>query len=230
MLDVVFGSLRRLSPGHLFLFARHGETVDNARRVFQGQAGSGLNRLGRVQAARLGERLRPSPPALIVASDLERAVETAQIVAAATGAPVELERGLREVDVGSWTGLGYDEVKERYPEEWAAWDRGLDVRRGGGETYRELADRVVAAVAAIAERHPPESVAGKSILLVSHGGSIRSFVARILESAPLDVLGGVANTSLTSVERLAGRTPLHRLHSWNDIAHLEGLVAEEHAD
>jgi broad specificity phosphatase PhoE len=206
----------------VLLLARHGETADNARRVFQGQGGVGLNELGRSQAARLGARLRRSPPAAIVASDLERAEETARIVAAACGAPVELERGLREIDVGQWTGKTYDQIAELFPEEWAAWEGGRDVRRGGGETSAELADRIDRAIATIADRHRETK---GPLLLVSHGGSIRSWIGRVLGLPPdgLRVLGAVSNTGLTSVER--DRRGRHRLLSWNDIAHLEGRQA-----
>lgn len=217
-----------------FYLARHGETADNARRVFQGQAGSGLNRLGRAQAARLAERMRLAPPSAIVASDLERAVETARIVSEACGIAVELDKGLREVDVGAWTGKSYEQVAELFPEQWAAWESGLDVRRGGGETYAELAERIERAIAGIAARWSDsaevEKAAVRRILVVSHGGAIKSWIAKLLglSADGLRALGGVANAGITVVERDArGR---HRIHSWNDTAHLEGLVAEEHAD
>lgn len=213
--------------GLLLSLARHGETADNASRIFQGQAGSGLNRLGRAQAERLAARVRRTPPVAIVASDLERAAETARFVGDACGLPVELDAGLREVDVGTWTGKGYDEVADLFPEEYAAWEAGLDARRGGGETYRELADRVEAAIGRIAERYAD---ARGGILVVSHGGAIKSWVAKILGVSPqgLRALAGVANTGLTVVERDARAR--HRLHSWNDTAHLEGLIAAEHSD
>lgn len=214
--------------GLVLCLARHGETNDNAARIFQGQGGCGLNRRGRAQASRLAERMRRSPPAAIVASDLERAVETAQIVSEACGVPVELDADLREVDVGAWTGKGYGEVAELFPEEWAAWEAGLDPRRGGGETYAELAARVGRAIERITARHGGDG--GARILVVSHGGAIKSWVAKLLGVSPagLRALAGVANAALTIVERDARAR--HRLHSWNDAAHLEGLVVEEHSD
>lgn len=212
--------------GLLYCLARHGETADNAARIFQGQGGSGLNRLGRAQASRLAERLRRSPPDAIFASDLERAADTARYVSEACGVPVELDPDLREVDVGAWTGKGYDAISKLYPEEWAAWEAGLDVRRGGGETYAELAERVGRALERIAGRHGD----GARVLVVSHGGAIKSWIAKLLGVAPggLRVLAGVANAALTVVERDARAR--HRLHSWNDAAHLEGLVVDEHSD
>jgi probable phosphoglycerate mutase len=221
----------------LLYLARHGETADNARRVFQGQGGRGLNRLGRAQAARLAERFRRAPPTAIVTSDLERAVETATIVSEACGVPVELDSALREVDVGTWTGKSYEEVAELFHEEWAAWESGLDVRRGGGETYAELAERIDGALVRIAARHGkrmPGEDGWRRVLVVSHGSAIKSWVAKILgvSGAGLRALGSVANAGLTIVE-LDGWDDAHRrhrLHCWNDAAHLEGLVAEEHAD
>lgn len=207
------------------VFARHGETEDNRRLVFQGQGGRGLDALGRAQARRLAERLSRDPPDVLVASDLERALETAKILAAGCARDVDLDRDLREVDVGTWTGKSHAEIERAHPEEWAAWTRGLDVRRGGGETYAELAERVERAVVRAVRDH-----AGGRILLVSHGGAIKAYVARLLgvTTEGLRALAGVGNCSLTVVERDArGRS---RLHSWNDTAHLEGLVVDEHTD
>lgn len=211
---------------HIFYLARHGETADNARRVFQGQAGSGLNRLGKAQAERLAARMARRPPHLVFASDLERAAETARFVGEACQLPVALDPALREVDVGLWTGKGYDEIHRLYPEEWAAWEAGLDVRRGGGETYAELAERIDAAITKIAAQTPD----GSHVLIVSHGGSIKSWISKILNVGPegLRALAGVANTGLTVVERDARAR--HRLHTWNDVSHLEGLVVDEHSD
>lgn len=212
-------------PPTVLVFARHGETADNRRLVFQGQTGRGLNALGRAQAERLAARLAKHPPDAIVASDLERAAETAHIVARATGLPVALDRDLREVDVGIWSGKSYREIAEQHPEEWAAWSQGIDVRRGGGETYAELAIRVERAVVAAAEVRP-----GKRILLVSHGGAIKSYVAKLLgvDAKGLRALAGVGNCGLTVIARDSeGRS---RLEAWNDTAHLEGLAVDEHTD
>src|SRR6185437_4113947 len=201
---------------HLFVLARHGETADNARRVFQGQTGSALNKLGRAQALRLAERIKRAPPDAIYASDLERAAETAGVVAKACGREVKLEPGLREVDVGAWSQKSYEEIPVLFPEEWAAWEAGIDVRRGGGETYAELATRIDDAIARIAAAEPD----GSRILIVSHGGSIKSWVAGLLgvSADGLRSLAGISNTGLSVVERdTRGR---HRLHSWNDVAHL----------
>src|SRR6478672_7369031 len=113
----------------LLYLARHGETDDNANLVFQGQGGKGLNARGRAQARRLAERMRKSRVTTIVASDLERAEETARIVSHECGVVHSVDPGLREIDIGSWQGKRHEDVPDLYPEEWAAWSAGLDIRR-----------------------------------------------------------------------------------------------------
>ena len=209
----------------LLYFARHGETDDNARLIFQGQGGKGLNSRGRAQARRLAERMRKSMVTTIVTSDLQRAMETAVIVGDACRVEPSLDPDLREVDVGRWTGKSHEEIEELYPEEWGAWANGLDLPRGGGETYAALAQRIERAVTRIAGMD-----ARDPILVVSHGGSIKSYVAKLLGVGPagLRALAGVGNAGLTVIERDdRGRV---RLHAWNDTAHLEGLLVEEQTD
>jgi broad specificity phosphatase PhoE len=209
------------------VFARHGETPDNRGLVFQGQSGKGLNARGKAQAERLAQRLSQTSvrPDVIVTSDLERAVDTARIVGAACGIEPTLDKDLREVDVGLWTGKSHEEVQDLYPDEWAAWSSGIDVRRGGGETYGELAMRIEGVVERVSRDY-----AGKRVLLVSHGGSIKSFIAKLLgvSADGMRALAGVGNCGLTILERDARAR--HRLHAWNDTAHLEGLVVDEHTD
>jgi len=205
------------------LFVRHGETDDNKNLVFQGQEGRGLNARGREQAALLAARLVKAgvKPTALVASDLERAMETAEILGAALGLAPEPDPDLREVFLGGWQKLSYAEIAQRFPEEWAAWRAGEDVRRGGGETYAELAERVARAVERVAAAHE-----GASALVVSHGAAIKSFVGRVLGiGAPgLRAFRVAVNTGVTIVERET--EPTWRLTVWNDAAHLHDAVAE----
>jgi len=209
----------------LLFFARHGETDDNANLVFQGQGGKGLNSRGRAQARRLADRMKKARVTTILASDLERADETARIVGQACEVVHSVDPDLREVDVGLWTGKGHEEIAELYPDEWAAWSAGVDLRRGGGETYSELAQRIERAVAKIVAME-----ARDPILVVSHGGSIKSYVSKLLgvSGDGMRALAGVGNCGLTVIEQDSrGRV---RLHTWNDTAHLEGLLVEEQTD
>jgi probable phosphoglycerate mutase len=198
------------------LLARHGQTDANAGQVFQGQTGGPLNEVGRTQAEKLAKRLRTSGASIVYASDLLRAVETATFVADALGVPLREDRTLREVDVGAWSGVSLDDVKRRFPEEYAAWHAGIDIRRGGGETYGELAHRLRRAVVSIAAAHP-----GQTVVVVSHGAALRALGCSVLGIEPPGPksLAGVRNTALAEIVAEEGSL---RLLSWNDAAHLEG--------
>jgi phosphoserine phosphatase len=153
------------------LLARHGESDWNASGRYQGHADRPLTERGRRHAEELSARLAHVPLDAVYASDLRRARETAAAVAKAHGLELETLPELREVDVGSWSGLTREEAERRFPagfRRWLEWDVGWD----DGETYDQLAERVLAAVRRLAARHP-----GGRILVVSHGGSVRALHA-----------------------------------------------------
>jgi len=141
------------------LIARHGETDWNREGRWQGWADPPLNDTGRAQARELARLLRTTPFDAVYSSDLRRAHETAEILAAPHGVPVVVDPGLREIDVGSWSGLTRAEIRSRFP----------DGERPDGETHEEHAARTRAAVIRLARDHP-----GGRILVVAHGGTIRS--------------------------------------------------------
>jgi broad specificity phosphatase PhoE len=141
------------------LLARHGETDWNRDGRWQGWADPPLNEAGRAQARELAEQLRSTPFDAVYSSDLRRAHETAEIVAAPHEVPVIIERGLREIDVGSWSGLTRTQIEERFP----------DGSRPDGETREQHLARVLATVERIAREH-----AGSRLLIVSHGGTMRA--------------------------------------------------------
>jgi probable phosphoglycerate mutase len=97
---------------------RHGETVDNARQVMQGQTQGELNEKGREQARQVAERLAKEHFDAIVASDLHRSVQTAEIIAAPYGLPVRTTPLLRERDWGSFTGRFIPDLRhEVWPDD-----------------------------------------------------------------------------------------------------------------
>jgi 2,3-bisphosphoglycerate-dependent phosphoglycerate mutase len=139
------------------VLVRHGETDWNAKGRLQGHTDRPLNDLGRRQARELADRLAGEDIAAIYASDLVRARETAEIVAARLGLPVAVDADLREKNWGSWEGLTGD---ERLTVEYV------------GETTEAHRDRTLRAVLRIVERHPADRV-----VVVTHGGSLRRIQA-----------------------------------------------------
>ncbi|HEY5927421.1 MAG TPA: histidine phosphatase family protein [Kofleriaceae bacterium] len=140
------------------LLARHGETDWNREGRWQGHADVPLNDVGREQARELATWLAEQPIDVIVSSDSKRAHETALIVAETKRLAVTTDAGLREIDVGRWSGLTPDEIARCFP----------GMATHDGETNQQHLARVVAAFHRIASTHR-----GKRLLIVSHGKTLR---------------------------------------------------------
>ncbi|MFB4196902.1 histidine phosphatase family protein [Streptomyces carpaticus] len=172
---------------------RHGQTAWNLENRFQGTLDIELTETGVAQAKRAARLLAGLSPHAIIASDLRRTAATAAELAAVTGLPVAHDEALRETYAGEWQGLTHEEIKARFGEQYAAWKRGEPVRRGGGELETEVADRAAPLVERTVEKLPPGGV----LVVVSHGGTIRTTIGRLIGLAPhtWEALGGLANCS-----------------------------------
>jgi len=153
------------------LLVRHGETDWNREGRLQGHADPPLNSAGRAQARELAGSLSEIELDAAYTSDLRRAKETAEIILAGRSVPLVTEPDLREIDVGSWSGLTRPEIEERFP----------GMHEHDGESREEHLARVLKSVERIAADN-----AGKRILIVSHGGSLRALRRHALkvESVP----------------------------------------------
>ncbi len=147
-----------------FLLTRHGETDWNLEHRVQGHTDRPLNATGLEQAHELADRLAAHPLAAVYSSDLVRARDTATIVADVHGLEVTFDPDLREKNFGSWEGLTDTEIQSRFPDA-------VRGRWGDRETTGDVAERVIAAMNRIRDRH----LAGP-VLVVSHGGPIRAIL------------------------------------------------------
>src|SRR5437763_737897 len=125
------------------LLIRHAATAWTAQGRFQGQTDVPLSPHGRHQATALAQKLRTETLHLPYASDLQRAWETAQAIAAPHALPVHAEPRLREMAFGGWEGLTYAEIQQQDAESWAVWEHDqLYSATPGGETLLHMAERV----------------------------------------------------------------------------------------
>lgn len=195
-------------PRQCLLVLRHGQTAYNFVGRFQGQRDEPLDDTGREQARVVAPAIAAMQPTALVSSDLIRAVDTASCIAELTGLSLAVEPGLREIDLGAWSGRTAEEASTLFPDEYAAWARGENVRRGGGETYPEVADRAVAVLAPLVAAQPPTGL----VVAVTHGGTVRSIVGRML-GLPADAwacLGPTGNCAWAEIRMLHGRWRLAR--------------------
>jgi broad specificity phosphatase PhoE len=153
------------------IVVRHGESEGNVEKRLQGRIDSPLSERGRSQAKRLGEWMRRNAFAWqeAYASPLQRARETAEILAEVTGYPKPtLDPDLRELDAGSLEGLTLEEMIERHPDfmKREITDLG-DFAEFGGESYDDAQARVRRLVSRLVEHH---QAGAERLLVVAHGG------------------------------------------------------------
>lgn len=162
---------------------RHGQSTWNARGRWQGQADPPLSPLGEDQAAEAAARLAGVGVTGVVTSDLVRARRTGEIVAEALDlAPVTVCPGLREYDVGEWSGLTKPEIEARWPGQQLQWFQGRLATTPGGEGRAYFERRVREALLRVAAGARPGSV----LLVVTHGGVIRA-LERASGAAPVPI-------------------------------------------
>jgi ribonuclease H / adenosylcobalamin/alpha-ribazole phosphatase len=155
---------------------RHGETPLSIERRFAGTVDVPLTETGLRQARAAAARLAGRGIDAIVTSPLGRARQTADEVAAVTGAPVSVEEGLRESAFGKWEGLSFAEAQQQWPAEMAAWLADHTSPPPGGESFPEVSTRVGAALDVLLDSAAP----GRVLVLVSHVTPIKMIVARAL--------------------------------------------------
>jgi alpha-ribazole phosphatase len=206
--------------------ARHGVTDWNEERRYQGQNDIPLNDMGLRQAQALSVYLEQTKLDGIIASDLQRAWQTAQPIADQHNLEIQPEPRLREMCFGIFESLKYDEIKARYPEMLAAWQADYDNPPTNGETLTAFSARIQAFLDDVRQRHQDETW-----LLVAHGGSLRQLICQALELPP-DRRWSLSmdNASISELHVYDNLTVLHRL---NDISHLDetstGSLAMSHA-
>jgi glucosyl-3-phosphoglycerate phosphatase len=189
---------------------RHGQTVWNAEHRFQGQTDIDLDETGVAQAERAARLLAALRPTAIFSSDLRRAAATAAPLARLTGLQVSYDKDLRERSGGLWEGLNDAEIRERFPDAYAAWDP------PEGETSAAVAQRAGTAMERIAEAAAP----GSRVVVVSHGAAIRLGMSALLglPEESFGVLGPLANCSWSVIEQRRAR--------WRLLEHNAGTLPE----
>ena len=204
-----------MTPALLYL-ARHGETDWNRERLVQGHTDIPLNDEGRRQARRLAARLKASEIHALHASDLSRAAETARIVGEALRLEPALSPAWREIGLGELEGRDGAGAYRDFGELVTAAAAQATPLGAGAETFAAFEARVVEGFERLGREH-----AGQNVLVVSHGGTLKTLIARLLGLPPtrIDRLSLRHNVGLSVVDFRHGRPQLSLL---NDARHLEG--------
>jgi ribonuclease H / adenosylcobalamin/alpha-ribazole phosphatase len=169
------------------VLVRHGVTDATKGKLFSGGLASSnppLNDEGREQARATGEWLAPLAGTFdaVVSSPVRRTRETAEILAEFFDLEIEEEHGIAEMEFGTWDGMSFTDVHEKWPDELGAWLGDLESAPHGGESFRAVEKRVLAG-----RDRMVESYAGRTVVVVSHVTPIKTLVADAL-GAPLEAV------------------------------------------
>lgn len=197
------------------ILLRHGETVWNRENRIQGHLDSPLNATGIAQAEALAERLASETFAALYSSDLGRARETVERIAASTNHRIIFDQNMRERSLGVLQTLTHAEAQARYPEIYARYRTfAADYLIPGGESAQQFVARVVTTFSGIARQFP-----GKTVVAVTHGGVLDAMY-RHVTGAPLH---GARTTLLLNASFncfLRTAEGHWSLPVWGDVTHL----------
>lgn len=207
-----------------FIIVRHGQTEWNQQRKIQGMTDIPLNDVGRIQARCVSDYLKKHYSIdAVYASPLTRALETAQICAKPFGVPVQLTDELREIRLGDWEGLTFDEIHRIHPKELEMWEKEPHhcIIPGDSETIRDIDMRLRGFVDRLKELHEPKN---ETVLCVTHHTPARLILAN---SIGLGVEGirhlRINNASLNVFDWTPEQTLLYTL---NERCYMDALSEE----
>jgi probable phosphoglycerate mutase len=199
------------------ILIRHGETEWNREGRIQGYHGdSALTENGRTQAEKLAARLAREELGAVHSSDSERARQTAAPIAAALKAHIAFEAALRERNYGEFEGWTYADLERERPEAYFKFrSRDPGYAPPGGESGAQFSERILAALARVAE-----AARGGSVAVVTHGGVLGVIYRHVNGSSP----DSKRDYSLhnASINRLLYADGAWSIEVWGDVAHLSG--------
>jgi broad specificity phosphatase PhoE len=203
------------NPTRLYLL-RHGEVEPRYHRVFGGRIDMELSPLGHQQVQKVAQYFQRHPPHVMYSSPMKRVRQTLGPLAEWAGLEPVVLPGLREVDFGSWTGLSWEQVYERFKVSAFDWLKQLEAGSiAEAESTADFRQRVEESL----ERILRES-ANKEIAVVAHGGVIRMLLAIILDLpfAKMSIFD-IEYASITKVKLLPSKREIEMLNfcPWRDL-------------
>ena len=201
------------------LLVRHGQSEANRLDLFAGFYDAKLEPHGETQAKVTARYIKENYHVdAVYASDLQRAYKTGQIIAEYLDVPIVAERGLREIDGGEWEGKYFHGLIDLYPEDFGLWQTDLaKARCTGGESVRQLTERIMSTLARIAQEDPE-----KTLVIATHATPIRAAMTMIQHGTleQMQYVPWVSNASVTELHYEEGTWQC--VHAGADH-HLEGL-------
>jgi len=199
-----------------FILVRHGQTAWNSEGRYQGHLDSPLTAAGAAQARAVAARLAGAGIDALYSSDLERALQTARMIAEKLALPVLTDARLRERCLGIFQGLTRSEAQRQLPEEFRRLKSGDPEHVvPGGESARQRSELAVRCLEELAENH-----AGQRVLVVTHGGVVAAMFRHVVGVPPgAPRRFQLPNAGLNTFSHRDGRW---LLETWGDVYHVRG--------
>lgn len=182
----------------MIIFLRHGQAENNTKRILAGRTeGVPLTKIGIEQAEQIGKYLKPIDISAIYSSPIERANNTAKIVAESNSVDYKLDERLTELDMGKFTRMPYDEIFAKHGNVFLKfYSNDPIISEHNVETFPHVQKRVMDMLDYTIKKHDQENV-----LLVTHMDPIKSVIAKVMDLKPLSLFELIiANCSLTIIK------------------------------
>ena len=182
----------------MIIFLRHGQAENNTKRILAGRTeGVPLTKIGMEQAEQIGKYLKPIDISAIYSSPIERANNTAKIVAESNSIDYKLDERLTELDMGKFTRMSYDKIFAKHGNVFLKfYSNDPIISKYNVETFPHVQKRVMDMLDYTIKKHDQENV-----LLVTHMDPIKSVIAKVIDLKPLSLFELIiANSSLTIIK------------------------------
>ena len=197
----------------MIIFLRHGQAENNTKRILAGRTeGVPLTKIGIEQAEQIGKYLKPIDISAIYSSPIERADNTAKIVAESNSIDYKLDERLTELDMGKFTRMPYDEIFAKHGNVFLKfYSDDPIISEHNVETFPHVQKRVMDMLDYTIKKHDQENV-----LLVTHMDPIKSVIAKVIDLKPLSLFELIiANCSLTIIKHHDEKLSLSAINAMN---------------
>ena len=197
----------------MIIFLRHGQAENNTKRILAGRTeGVPLTKIGIEQAENIGKYLKPIDISAIYSSPIERADNTAKIVAESNSIDYKLDERLTELDMGKFTRMPYDEIFAKHGNVFLKfYSNDPIISEHNVETFPHVQKRVMDMLDYTIKKHDQENV-----LLVTHMDPIKSVIAKVMDLKPLFLFELIiANCSLTIIKHHDEKLSLSAINAMN---------------
>ena len=197
----------------MIIFLRHGQAENNTKRILAGRTeGVPLTKIGIEQAEQIGKYLKPIDISAIYSSPIERADNTAKIVAESNSIDHKLDERLTELDMGKFTRMPYDEIFAKHGNVFLKfYSNDPIISEHDVETFPHVQKRVMDMLDYIIKKHDQQNV-----ILVTHMDPIKSVIAKVMDLKPLALFELIiANCSLTIIKHHDEKLSLSAINAMN---------------